>query len=66
MSFVSWGAIPIGSLLGGLTATALGLRPTLLLAGLATLLGTGWLLFSPLRTLRTTRGDAYYECRKPR
>lgn len=52
MSFVSWGAAPIGSLLGGLTATAIGLRPTLLLAGLATLLGSAWLLFSPLRTLR--------------
>lgn len=53
MSFVSWGAAPIGSLLGGLTATALGLRPTLLLAGVATLLGTTWLLASPYRTLHT-------------
>ncbi|MEV8375385.1 MFS transporter [Kribbella sp. NPDC056861] len=53
MSFVSWGAAPIGSLLGGLTATAIGLRPTLLLAGFATLLGTAWLFFSPLRTLQT-------------
>jgi hypothetical protein len=66
MSFVNWGAAPIGSLVGGLTATAIGLRPTLLLAGLATFLalrgdpqnlpaelGSAWLLFSPLRTLRT-------------
>jgi predicted MFS family arabinose efflux permease len=53
MSFVSWGAAPIGSLLGGTTATLLGLRPTLWLAGIATLLGTAWLFFSPLRTLRT-------------
>lgn len=53
MSFVSWGAAPIGSLLGGITATLLGLRPTLWLAGLSTLLGAAWLFFSPLRTLRT-------------
>ena len=53
MSFVSWGSAPIGSLLGGIAATLLGLRPTILLAGLATLLGTAWLFFSPLRTLRS-------------
>jgi hypothetical protein len=38
---------------GRLTATAVGLRPTLLLSGAATLLGTTWLLASPYRTLRT-------------
>ncbi|WP_432940929.1 MFS transporter [Kribbella sp. CA-253562] len=52
MSFVSWGAMPVGSLLGGTLGTLFGLRPTLWIAGAATLLGTGWLLFSPFRTLR--------------
>jgi predicted MFS family arabinose efflux permease len=52
MSFVSWGAAPIGSLLGGILGTALGLRPTLWLNGTAMLLGAAWLFFSPLRTLR--------------
>ncbi|MGC4940562.1 MFS transporter [Kribbella sp. DT2] len=53
MSFVSWGALPIGSLLGGALGTAFGLRPTLWIAGVATLLGTSWLIFSPYRTLRS-------------
>ncbi|HZX07660.1 MFS transporter [Kribbella sp.] len=47
MSFVSWGAAPLGSLLGGLLGTTLGLRPTLYVAGLATLAGTLFLYFSP-------------------
>ncbi|MFI5732116.1 MFS transporter [Kribbella sp. NPDC051587] len=50
MSFLSWGAAPIGSLLGGTLGTAFGLRPTLWTAGLATLTGTALLL--PLRTAR--------------
>ncbi|WP_427889382.1 MFS transporter [Kribbella sp. GL6] len=50
MSFVSWGATPLGSLLGGLLGTTLGLRPTLYTAGFATLAGTSFLYFSPLRT----------------
>ena len=35
------------------SVAALGFRPTLLLAGLAALLGLAWLLFSSLRILRT-------------
>ncbi|MFD7155798.1 MFS transporter [Kribbella sp. NPDC059898] len=50
MSFVSWGATPLGSLLGGILGTTLGLRPTLYTAGFATLAGTSFLYFSPLRT----------------
>jgi MFS family permease len=53
MSFVSWGAAPVGSLLGGVLATAFGLRFTLWLDGIAVLLGSAWLVFSPFRTLRT-------------
>lgn len=54
MSFLSWGVAPLGSLLGGLLGTAIGLRPTLWIAGLATLiLGSTVLLLSPFRTLRT-------------
>lgn len=60
MSFVGWGAMPIGSLLGGVLGTAFGLRPTLWIAGAATLLGAGWLLFSPYRTLRTIP-DSHFE-----
>ena len=53
MSFVSWGAMPLGSLLGGALGTAFGLHATLWVAGLATLAGTAFLYFSPFRTLRT-------------
>ncbi|MEV4260345.1 MFS transporter [Kribbella sp. NPDC049584] len=53
MSFVSWGAAPVGSLLGGALGTAFGLHPTLWIAGLGTLAGNAVLYFSPLRTLRT-------------
>jgi predicted MFS family arabinose efflux permease len=53
MNFVSWGAAPIGSLLGGTLATAFGLHTTLWIAGLGTLAGNAFLYFSPLRTQRT-------------
>ncbi|RZU18908.1 putative MFS family arabinose efflux permease [Kribbella rubisoli] len=53
MSFVSWGATPLGSLLGGALGTAFGLHTTLWIAGLGTLTGNAVLYLSPLRTLRT-------------
>ena len=53
MSFVGWGAAPLGSLLGGALGTAVGLHATLWVAGLAALAGTVFLYLSPFRTLRT-------------
>ncbi len=53
MSFVGWGAAPLGSLLGGALGTAVGLHATLWVTGLAALAGTVFLYFSPFRTLRT-------------
>ncbi|WP_329481377.1 MFS transporter [Kribbella sp. NBC_01484] len=53
MSFVGWGAAPLGSLLGGALGTVFGLRATLWVAGLAALAGTVFLYLSPFRTLRT-------------
>lgn len=44
LRFISLGAVPIGALLGGLLGEALGLRSTLLLAGLGSLLAPLWLL----------------------
>ncbi|TWD73399.1 putative MFS family arabinose efflux permease [Kribbella amoyensis] len=58
MSFVSWGAAPIGSLLGGILGTVFGLRPTLWIAGAAMLAGSAWLIFSPFRTLRSVPTEA--------
>ncbi|WP_410785197.1 MFS transporter [Kribbella sp. C-35] len=53
MSFVSWGAAPVGSLLGGALGTAFGLHTTLWIAGLGTLAGNAFLYLSPIRRLRT-------------
>jgi MFS family permease len=49
--FLAWGALPIGSLIGGWLAEQSGLRPTLLLACVGVLFGGVWVWFSPLRTL---------------
>lgn len=57
MSFVSWGAAPLGSLLGGALGTAFGLHTTLWIAGLGTLSGNAVLYLSPLRTLRSVPTD---------
>lgn len=50
--FVSWGAIPVGSLAAGISAAALGIRPTLWLTCAAAFLPLLVLLASPLRSLR--------------
>ena len=52
MRFMVWGTMPIGSLLGGLLGTVLGLRPTLLVAGVLGMLAIPWLLAKPVRELR--------------
>ncbi|MCO5974696.1 MFS transporter [Actinoallomurus sp. WRP6H-15] len=52
MKFLIWGGMPLGSVLGGLLATAAGLRATLWTAAAGVLLAALWLLLSPLRTMR--------------
>jgi predicted MFS family arabinose efflux permease len=46
--FVTWATLPLGSLLGGLLADAIGLRPTLLVAAIGTTIAVLWLFLSPL------------------
>jgi hypothetical protein len=53
MRFITWGTLPLGGLLGGLCGEWLGLQPTLLIAGLGGLAACGWLVFTPLHTIRT-------------
>ena len=48
----SFSVEPVGALLGGLCGQALGLRATVLVAGVGTLLSLLWLVRSPLRVLR--------------
>jgi MFS family permease len=52
MRFMVWGTIPIGSFLGGVLGSAIGLRPTLWVAAAGSLLCFLPPLLSPVRTLR--------------
>lgn len=52
MELMTWGMMPLGALAGGLLSTYLGLRPTLVVAGVLIALASLWLLASPLRTMR--------------
>jgi MFS family permease len=53
MRFIVWGTIPIGALLGGALGQVFGLWPTIVAMVLADLLAPAWVLFSPVRQLRT-------------
>jgi len=55
---VNNGVRPVGTTLGGLLGTAIGVRPTLWIATLGALLGMAFLLPSPIRTLRDIPGEA--------
>lgn len=48
MHFITWGIVPVGSLLGGWLGETIGLRSTLFLAALGELLAAGWLFLSPV------------------
>lgn len=52
IAFLTWGAIPLGSVLGGIAGSVFGLRATLWLAGAGALASAAWLVCSPLRTAR--------------
>lgn len=52
MRFISWGAMPLGALAGGLVGSVVGVRPTLWLSAVGACLAPAWLLLSPLRRLR--------------
>jgi len=51
--FISVGATPLGALLAAQIGTTYGVRPAVLLAGTGTLFAYLWVLFSPIRWLRT-------------
>jgi MFS family permease len=52
MRFLVWGTQPIGGLIGGWLATAVGLRDALWIAATGALLAPLWVVFSPLRGMR--------------
>jgi predicted MFS family arabinose efflux permease len=49
--FFTYGAIPLGALLGGGLAGVIGLRATLLVGALGLVLAVLWVLLSPVRHL---------------
>lgn len=53
MRFMVWGTMPLGSLSGGLLGTVIGLRPTLMVAGVGGLLSVLWVLTAPVRKLES-------------
>jgi predicted MFS family arabinose efflux permease len=57
ITFVLIGVVPLGALLGGALGDAIGPRGALLVAGVGILLTPMWLLFSPVRSLRSLTPD---------
>jgi MFS family permease len=51
--FLSVGATPFGAVAAGVLGAVVGVRATVALAGLGTLLAAGWIVASPVRTLMT-------------
>jgi MFS family permease len=54
---INYGARPVGAVIGGLLGSAVGVRPTLLIAGIGGVLACLWLLPSPIPALRTLPDD---------
>ena len=52
MRFVVWGTLPIGALAGGLLASVLPVRTTILIGGAVACTAFLWVLLSPVRSLR--------------
>ncbi len=52
MRFMVWGTMPFGSLVGGVLGTTIGLRPTLLVAGIGGMTAVLWVLSKPVLALR--------------
>jgi MFS family permease len=50
--WINWSILPLAAILGGLIATAIGLRGTVLVGATIGLLSLPWLIFTPIRSLR--------------
>jgi MFS family permease len=50
--WINWSILPLASILGGLIATAIGLRGTILVGAVIGLASLPWLIFTPIRKLR--------------
>ncbi|MFE9655221.1 MFS transporter [Micromonospora sp. NPDC006431] len=56
-STINYGIRPLGALIGGWLGTTIGLRPTLVLAGLAGVSAALWLILSPVRAITTLNDE---------
>lgn len=56
MRFMVWGTMPFGSLAGAALGTAIGLRPTLLVAGIGGMAAVLWVLAGPVLALKEVPG----------
>ena len=63
MRWIVWGTIPVGGLLGGILGTAIGLRPTILLAAIGTSLVFLPVLLSEVRSIRAMPWHRRADCR---
>jgi MFS family permease len=52
MRFIVWGVYPIGGFIGGLLGEAVGLRTTILIAGIGTLASVLWVVLSPVAQVK--------------
>jgi MFS family permease len=52
MRFIVWGTIPLGALIGGVLASTIGVKETLIVGGIGSCLPFLPVLFSPVRNLR--------------
>ena len=52
MRFIVWGTIPLGSFLGGVLASQIGVKQTLIVGGIGCCLPFLPVLFSPVRAIR--------------
>jgi MFS family permease len=52
MRFIVWGTIPLGSIIGGVLASSIGVKETLIVSGIGCFLPFLPILFSPVRDIR--------------
>jgi MFS family permease len=53
MRFIVWGTIPLGSIVGGVLGTVVGVHSAIWIGAFGSCLPFLWVLFSPVRSLRT-------------
>ncbi|MGB9023919.1 MAG: MFS transporter [Candidatus Bathyarchaeia archaeon] len=58
MRTIVWGTIPVGSLIGGILGTQIGVVMAIVIGGIVATLGAVWILFGPVISLKETPASA--------